>query len=343
MIASKEVGEIADKVLSQMAKSARKPARKRDESFEGYLGRSHQAADVKAWARVHIEGFNAARRDVISAASLIQDSEAAETIDGDRSFRILNGYDSIATCLLRSISDYPSVVQLNSVVTRVKWRRDFVEVEYKSAVDGRETMLRCRKIIVTVPLGVLQISQPGPGFIQFDPEPPGIFKAAQTLQFGKVYRITFRFRNAFWDEDEKLKRAGFLISKDPQFFAWWTMQPIIAPLLTAWCAGSAAEQFPGSDRIAIVKAALASLERILKRAIPRPEAFYFHDWQADPFFRGAYSYTPANGLSAREILAKPVDGTLFFAGEATETKGHSGTVHGAIASGLRAAAQALGH
>lgn len=35
------------------------------------------------------------------------------------------------------------------------------------------------------------------------------------------------------------------------------------------------------------------------------------------------------------------DVTLFFAGEATELQGHSATVHGAIASGVRAAKLAL--
>jgi uncharacterized protein with NAD-binding domain and iron-sulfur cluster len=36
-------------------------------------------------------------------------------------------------------------------------------------------------------------------------------------------------------------------------------------------------------------------------------------------------------------LASPVANTLFFAGEAAEVEGHSGTVHGAIRSGRRAA------
>lgn len=86
---------------------------------------------------------------------------------------------------------------------------------------------------------------------------------------------------------------------------------------------------------------LGSLARILDRKIPRPAAIYFHDWHGDPFFRGAYSYVPVNALPAREALSKPVDGTLFFAGEATDTNGHGSTVHGAIASGIRAAEQAL--
>ncbi len=102
-------------------------------------------------------------------------------------------------------------------------------------------------------------------------------------------------------------------------------------------AGSAAEAFRGSNDRQIAMEALASLARILGKKPPQPEAFYFHNWRTDPFFRGAYSYTPVGALPARAALATPVDGTLFFAGEATETNGHSGTVHGAIASGFRAA------
>jgi monoamine oxidase len=66
-----------------------------------------------------------------------------------------------------------------------------------------------------------------------------------------------------------------------------------------------------------------------------------HDWVHDPFTLGAYTYVPAGALNAVEALAHPCDGTLFFAGEATDTSGHIGTVHGAIASGRRAAAELL--
>jgi monoamine oxidase len=102
-------------------------------------------------------------------------------------------------------------------------------------------------------------------------------------------------------------------------------------------AGSAADRFQASDAARIATEALDSLSRVLNQKVPRPEAAYFHNWRTDPFFRGAYSYVPVNGLPAREALAKPVEDTLFFAGEATELNGHGGTVHGAIASGVRAA------
>jgi monoamine oxidase len=71
------------------------------------------------------------------------------------------------------------------------------------------------------------------------------------------------------------------------------------------------------------------------------ELAQLHDWQADPFARGAYSYIIAGGGSARKALAASVEGTLFFAGEASDTAGESGTVAGALQSGMRAARQVL--
>jgi hypothetical protein len=42
------------------------------------------------------------------------------------------------------------------------------------------------------------------------------------------------------------------------------------------------------------------------------EAWHLHDWQTDPFSRGAYSYVPVGGLDAQQFLAEPVAETLFF-------------------------------
>lgn len=69
------------------------------------------------------------------------------------------------------------------------------------------------------------------------------------------------------------------------------------------------------------------------------EYAYCHDWQTDPFSRGAYSYGKVGDDGAEQALARPVGSTLFFAGEATNVDGHNGTVHGAIATGNRAAAE----
>ena len=69
-------------------------------------------------------------------------------------------------------------------------------------------------------------------------------------------------------------------------------------------------------------------------------AAYVHDWRADPYARGGYSYVRVNGQGAREELAAPLGGTIFFAGEATDSE-EAGTVAGALRSGIRAAREAM--
>lgn len=63
-------------------------------------------------------------------------------------------------------------------------------------------------------------------------------------------------------------------------------------------------------------------------------------WGADPWAMGAYSHALPGCAPARRALAEPVDGRLFFAGEATSSHSY-GTAHGAWESGLRAADEAL--
>jgi monoamine oxidase len=64
---------------------------------------------------------------------------------------------------------------------------------------------------------------------------------------------------------------------------------------------------------------------------------WVHDWQHDRFARGAYSYARVGGSEAAKTLARPFARTLFFAGEAIDVEGETGTVEGAIASGRLAA------
>ena len=95
----------------------------------------------------------------------------------------------------------------------------------------------------------------------------------------------------------------------------------------------------------MIERALQSLGSIFGMSQPQLrqqfEAGFTYDWQSDPFSCGAYSYALAGGSGASQEFARPVADTLFFAGEATDPEGHNGTVHGAIASGKRAAKELL--
>lgn len=72
-----------------------------------------------------------------------------------------------------------------------------------------------------------------------------------------------------------------------------------------------------------------------------PTTFARTRWGDDPFALGSYSYLPPGATNDdRRALAAPVDHRLFFAGEATELL-YPATVHGAIMSGRRAAAEVI--
>ena len=68
------------------------------------------------------------------------------------------------------------------------------------------------------------------------------------------------------------------------------------------------------------------------------------NWSRDRFALGSYSHQPVGATpELRALLAAPVDNRIFWAGEATSTAAPS-TVHGALESGRRAAAEiADGH
>jgi monoamine oxidase len=122
---------------------------------------------------------------------------------------------------------------------------------------------------------------------------------------------------------------------------WWSPDPSPTPIAVAWSGGPAAAALARLRSSEIVATALRNLARDLGLSRTRLEASvrgaWLHNWQRDPFSRGAYSYPQVGGASAGRALARPVEGTLFFAGEATSQAW--GTVEGALASGLRAARQ----
>ena len=71
-------------------------------------------------------------------------------------------------------------------------------------------------------------------------------------------------------------------------------------------------------------------------------SFHTLNWSTEPTAQGAYSWVRTGGLNAAATWSQPFENTLFFAGEHTDTTGHWGTVHAALRSGQRAAAQILG-
>jgi monoamine oxidase len=326
------------------------PADFPDETFEATLASRFAAypQEAKDWARRFVQGFHAGDTTRISTHSIIIDGRAEEQTDGDRGFHVVGGYSKVVDALCRDLSSTVKVLT-SAIVQTVNWGENGIRVRAALTAEGH-TEFAARALILTLPVGVLRQEPPSPGAVAFDPPLVEKRKALRSLAMGAVVRIALQFDSMFW-EDRQLITKGtlqglhFLFTNDKAFPTYWTANPLRLPLLIAWAAGPFADAKRGHDKRQLEEEALNSLARVLgiREAVLR-ERFvrsYFHDWQADSFSRGAYSYVLAGGMQDQKDLARPLRDTLFFAGEATQSDGHRATVHGAFASGVRAAAEVL--
>ncbi len=175
-----------------------------------------------------------------------------------------------------------------------------------------------------------------------------MLSAASGMRMGQASRFTLLFREPFWNQiadPPNLKDLGFLFSFSENPRVWWTTHPEPCNILTGWVGGPRAASLHQQTVEELSFQAVATLAKIFG---VKPDSIrqslmgcYTHNWQQDPFARGAYSYVAAGGINAPHQMSQPLANTLFFAGEHTDTTGHWGTVHAAMRSGLRAATQVL--
>ena len=327
-----------------------------DESFEAFLRRKFPAKpgdrkleEAKQRATSYVSGFNAADPALVGVHWLVEEMRAEEKIEGDRAFRAARGYRDLVEIFQDEVAARGVTIQSNTVVEKVKWRKCGASLAVRRG--GRSETISADRVLITLPLAVLQ-AQPGEtGAVQFTPELPAKkLDALNKLEMGKVIRVTLRFRERFWEglkphgaKGRTLANMSFLFSDDAWFPTWWTAMPQTSPVITGWAPFRSAEKLSGQEPSFVVERALETLGKLLgleRSGLERLlESAHFHDWQADPFARGAYSYGKVGAPQALEALARPLEGTLFFAGEATDTSGQNGTVHGAIASARRAVQQ----
>jgi monoamine oxidase len=335
-----------DDILSRM--SDREP----DRSFADFLANCcpHSTPEARERALAYITGFHAADPSEVSVHSLIKSMRADEQIDGERTFRLQGGYQSLLNVYRETLARLSVSIHLNTVVQSITSHKAGAEIVVTQKAS--RITFSARRVLITLPLGVLQLPSERGG-VRFVPELPAAKRTAlERLAMGKVIRLTLCFGKRFWDDirpspgqPDTLTDMRFLFSQEKPFPTWWTTLPDQLPVLVAWAPFRAAEALTGQAESSVVNSAHKVLGRLLRmdqsRIASWHRATYWHDWEADPFSHGAYSYVKVGGKDAQRELGSPVDNTLFFAGEATDTSGHNGTVHGAIASGERAARELL--
>lgn len=305
-----------------------------DVPFADALARARLPDDVRRLARAFVEGFHAADVTRIGTRAL-----ARGGCEGPgRSLRVDVGYRAVVDLLAARLGDR---VRLGATVTKVTRDGRGVEVEASGA-----PLVRARAAIVALPLGVLAAPAGATGAVVFDPPLSARARGAMSaLAVGDVVKITLRFRAPFWRDRgaPSVDHAAFVLAPEEAFPTFWFVRspsPGDAPVVVAWCGGPRARRLAELSPDDAAAEAAATLARALgvdpKRGRDALAASFTHDWSADPFARGAYSYPLVGGAFAADALAEP-DGPLFFAGEHTCPPPENGTVHGAIDSGRRAA------
>jgi monoamine oxidase len=322
--------------------------KKPDRSFAEFLKDSpggRQGSAARALARRFVEGFHGADTERISAIALADGGSPGEDPEEQRQMRIADGYERVPQRLLEGFGDR---VATDSVVEEIRWERGGVELTLRRKDMSHLPAVRARAAVVTVPLGVLLAERDSVGAIRFSPSIPSLDAARSQLTMGAVTRVILLFRERWWADRLPSTPRGaypdalsFLYGDSESFPVWWTMHPAHLPVLVGWGGGPSAVPMAGRPIEQVRDIAVRSLARnfgVSRRRIDSELVdFWTHDWQHDPFSRGAYSYPLVGGSEGAAHLARAIQGTLWFAGEAADPDGRNGTVHGAIGSARHAA------
>lgn len=300
------------------------PVLEGDETLESYLTRVDFTQDQLHYTRR--SWGNAAGDDISRLSAAVSLVEMNDDTAGTGDYRILDGYATLIDALTDGID-----IRFNTIVDTIQWEQSPVVVTTRSG----ETFSADR-VLVTLPLGVLKV-----GNVHFVPPLPAEKQAAiDALVMGPALKLVYRF-----PEPVLPPGIGALYSAtNPPM--WWS--PSVgresmddSTVITAFITGDWARELHAQGEEGALEQGFQTLQRELGRELPRPQDAVMVNWIDDPFALGGYSVAPPGAAEARATLAQPVEGRLFWAGEATAPNAWSSTVHGAYESGQRAAAEIL--
>ncbi len=266
-----------------------------------------------------ISGYlNGEALERISAADALAYDEAAT----DASWRAPAGYGALIA------ASFPAGVDLRlaAPVSRIALGKGAV------ALTTPLGEARASAVLVTVSTAVL-VS----GAIGLPPELEPWRRAAERLPLGRNEKLFFEIvaPNAFPPETH--------VHGDPRKagVGSYYIRPFGRPVIEAFLGGEGAaivaERGPAAAFEQATEELVALLGADARRSL-RPVVA--SSWTRDDRIGGGYSHALPKGRPARAELARPFEGRIFFAGEATHPYDFS-TAHGAHDSGVRAAEEVI--
>jgi monoamine oxidase len=249
----------------------------------------------------------------------VLDAHAYE--DTGINWRVARGYGA-----LMAAYGAPCPLALNCVVTLIDHSAKRVRIETSLGT------LEAGKVIVTVPTNLLADET-----IRFSPALPEKVDAACGLPLGVDDKVMLAL-----DEPEALPKDGNLRGATMRSsMGTYHLRPFGQASIEGFFGGRFALQLEQAGHGAMAAQAIDEIAGFLGNDFRRKlKPLAESRWALDPFARGSYSHALPGHAGKRAVLAAPVDGRLFFAGEATSPNFFS-TAHGARDSGERAAGEVL--
>jgi len=249
----------------------------------------------------------------------ISDMDAYE--DTEINWRVRRGYGA-----LMAAYGAPCPLVLDCNVTLIDHSGPRLRLE-----TSRGT-LTAGKVIVTVPTNLIADAA-----IRFFPALPSKVEAAAGLPLGLDNKVMLAL-----DEPGDLPIDGGLRGATMRTeMGGFHLRPFGQPCIEGFFGGRFARALEQAGEGALAAQAIDEVAALLgndyrRKLTPLAES----RWGQDPFARGAYSHALPGHADKRAVLAAPVNGRLFFAGEATSPNFFS-TAHGARDSGERAASEVM--
>ncbi len=285
--------------------------------------------------RRYIEGYDAADPKNTSVIAIRKEMEAED----EDQFRLSPDYYALIDFLKKACLKNNVVIKTGSPVIKII-RKKNIEVH----TIARKYL--SEKLIVAVPLGVLQCRKNEKSYINFPPVFKNYISAAKKIGNGGVIKFLLEFDKAFWLEKIFLNKrkipAPSYIFADTIIPTWWTQYPSKKPLLTGWIAGPASYKMNNYSEKKLRKLSIQSLSNIFSMSVTelekRLKKMIVINWNKEPHFLGGYSYPTPETEGAQKILRKPFESSIYFTGEYLAT---SSTVNAALQSGIYVSNQIL--
>jgi monoamine oxidase len=300
------------------------------ESFDRRLREAPPASDraadlldpAGAW-NAYLEARSAFSNGAGLARLSVADFLAYEAGDTGVNWRLPDGYGAL---IAAAASGLP--VSLATPVSRID------RFGARLGIETERGRLSAAAAILAVPPGIL-----AEGRLRFDPPLDAKAEAAAQLPLGLADKLFLRLDGA-----EELPADAHMLG-DPHRAETgsYYLRPFGRPVIEGFFGGAAAASLEGGGAGAMADFAIGELAAAFGshfRRRLRPLAA--SAWAAAPWIRGSYSHACPGHAAARRALAEPVDGRIFFAGEACSPHDFS-TAHGAYETGVAAAGQALAY